>query len=231
MRCLEKRPADRWQTAEELLSQLEPLATPSGGVTPTQTRPGEATGAIARPTPLSRMIIAGALVALLTVVALLLLNRRAQVAPITLRDRVQLTSTGRVSYPAISSDGKELAYAIAQCDSTCHYAVEIKDVGGSATRRIVEGATALYGIMWSPDRRNLLFQGTMAGRYGWHLISALGGTPRLVTSGDASFWAGGDSLCSLRCPSPTASTGSVLLAWMGRGMTASRLPERRRPSL
>jgi tetratricopeptide (TPR) repeat protein len=39
MKCLEKRPADRWQTAEALLSQLEPLATPSGGMTPTQTQP------------------------------------------------------------------------------------------------------------------------------------------------------------------------------------------------
>jgi eukaryotic-like serine/threonine-protein kinase len=41
MRCLEKRPADRYQTAEELLAQLEPLATHSGGTTPTQTRPVE----------------------------------------------------------------------------------------------------------------------------------------------------------------------------------------------
>ncbi len=39
MRCLAKRAADRWQTAEELLNNLEPLATPSGGMTPTQTRP------------------------------------------------------------------------------------------------------------------------------------------------------------------------------------------------
>src|SRR6185295_10582529 len=39
MKCLAKRPADRWQTAEELLTQLEPLATPSGGTTPTTTRP------------------------------------------------------------------------------------------------------------------------------------------------------------------------------------------------
>jgi len=39
MRCLEKKPADRWQTAEELLLQLEGLMTPSGGVTPTDTRP------------------------------------------------------------------------------------------------------------------------------------------------------------------------------------------------
>ncbi|RPJ54309.1 MAG: hypothetical protein EHM24_31930, partial [Acidobacteria bacterium] len=35
MRCLEKRPADRWQTAGELLAQLETAATPSGGLSPT----------------------------------------------------------------------------------------------------------------------------------------------------------------------------------------------------
>jgi tetratricopeptide (TPR) repeat protein len=35
MRCLEKKPADRPQHAEEVLAQLEALATPSGGMTPT----------------------------------------------------------------------------------------------------------------------------------------------------------------------------------------------------
>jgi serine/threonine-protein kinase len=35
MRCLEKKPADRWQSAEEMLQQLEAMATPSGGTTPT----------------------------------------------------------------------------------------------------------------------------------------------------------------------------------------------------
>ncbi len=40
MRCLEKKPADRWQTAADLLAQFEALAaTPSGGITPTTTRP------------------------------------------------------------------------------------------------------------------------------------------------------------------------------------------------
>jgi len=39
MRCLAKRPADRWQNAGDLLAALEPLSTPSGGVTPTHTRP------------------------------------------------------------------------------------------------------------------------------------------------------------------------------------------------
>ncbi len=34
MKCLEKKPADRWQSAEELYVELEKLATPSGGTTP-----------------------------------------------------------------------------------------------------------------------------------------------------------------------------------------------------
>jgi serine/threonine-protein kinase len=45
MRCLEKAPADRWQKAEQLLHQLESIGTPSGGITPTYTRPTLATAA------------------------------------------------------------------------------------------------------------------------------------------------------------------------------------------
>lgn len=43
MRCLQKNPADRWQSAEEMLQQLEGLSTSSGGITPTHTRPVRAT--------------------------------------------------------------------------------------------------------------------------------------------------------------------------------------------
>ncbi len=39
MRCLEKKAADRWQSAAELLPQLEAMTTPSGGLTPTGTAP------------------------------------------------------------------------------------------------------------------------------------------------------------------------------------------------
>jgi serine/threonine-protein kinase len=40
MKCLAKNPADRWQTTEELITRLEAIGTtPSGGVTPTDTRP------------------------------------------------------------------------------------------------------------------------------------------------------------------------------------------------
>ena len=39
MRCLEKKPADRVQRADELLTQLQAMATPSGGMAPTGATP------------------------------------------------------------------------------------------------------------------------------------------------------------------------------------------------
>lgn len=44
MRCLEKRPSDRWQSAEELGTQLDLLLTPSGGTTPTTAVPAISSG-------------------------------------------------------------------------------------------------------------------------------------------------------------------------------------------
>jgi eukaryotic-like serine/threonine-protein kinase len=44
MRCLEKRAADRWQSAAELLGQLEAAATPSGGLAPTAATPAVSSG-------------------------------------------------------------------------------------------------------------------------------------------------------------------------------------------
>ena len=51
MRCLEKKPADRWQSAEALLGQLEAFATPTTGVTPTQVQPTTAVAGAGARTP------------------------------------------------------------------------------------------------------------------------------------------------------------------------------------
>ena len=42
MRCLEKRPSDRWQQADEISHQLDQVLTPSGGHPPTTALPGVA---------------------------------------------------------------------------------------------------------------------------------------------------------------------------------------------
>jgi serine/threonine-protein kinase len=69
MRCLAKDPADRWQSADDLMAQLDLIGTSvSGGVTPTTTRrlSGYAGGA---PATRRRVVVWIAAVALLLVIA------------------------------------------------------------------------------------------------------------------------------------------------------------------
>jgi len=64
LRCLEKKPADRFQSAEDLLPQLEALATPSGGMTPIGTLPVQTV-----PVPRHRLLVGAAgIVGLLAIV-------------------------------------------------------------------------------------------------------------------------------------------------------------------
>ena len=117
----------------------------------------------------------------------------------SLRDRVQLTNTGNVTRATISDDGKALAYAVTDCSSNgCRYRIDLKDVGGNATRTVLDGATAIYRLEISPDRRNLVILGSINGVYGSWIVSLLGGAPRLIVPGMASFFADGDSLVFTR---------------------------------
>jgi len=112
-----------------------------------------------------------------------------------LRDRTQLTFSGKITAPTLSADGKQLAYFTKECSGAdCRYGVDVQDVGSTTTRRVLESATAAYSLEWSPDRRNLLMSGTVGGRYGTFLLSVLGAPPRFMTPAAATFFAGGDSL-------------------------------------
>jgi eukaryotic-like serine/threonine-protein kinase len=66
MRCLEKEKDRRYQTAEEMLPALEVLGTPSGGVTPTHTRPLPATRGGRKGLPLVPILAAVLVVAAAT---------------------------------------------------------------------------------------------------------------------------------------------------------------------
>jgi serine/threonine-protein kinase len=69
MKCLAKKPADRWQTADEMLPHLETLGTPSGGLTPTDTRPYQAATGAATPISGMRRVLLGAVAAVVIVAA------------------------------------------------------------------------------------------------------------------------------------------------------------------
>ncbi|MBL0173027.1 MAG: serine/threonine-protein kinase [Gemmatimonadaceae bacterium] len=192
-KALSKVPADRFTSVADFSRALEaaPVAAPNA-----------VGNAAAMPSARSRSrpaLIAASLagIAVIGTVGWMAANGKftREDTSAALRDRTQLTFTGKISAPTLSADGKQLAYFTRECTGAdCRYALDVQDVGSTTTRRVTEGATAAYALEWSPDRRNLMVNGTIGGKYGTFIASALGGAPRFLTPGAATFYAGGDSL-------------------------------------
>ena len=174
MRCLAKRPADRFQTAAELHAALEPLATPSGGLTPTSTQPIKAVIGARHFSNISRAAtLAAGAVAVVAIAALawMLLNRPPASAVIT--SNAQLTrAAGTEEFPAISPDGKSVAYrAFGPSDSAPH--VEFRRTDGGDAVQIPGGDAP---VAWSPSGDRLLVRGT----HGLISQPALGGQGTVI---------------------------------------------------
>ncbi len=213
MRCLAKRPADRFQSAEELLAQLEPLVTPSGGMTPTSTRPIEGW----KPEGRSRrwMGIAAAAAVGVAVLAWALRPSGGRQTAVQL-DRAQLTFTGNASAPSLSPDGKRLAFVERQCDSVgfCTQSVVIEDIGGAGSARILSGALVIWETEWTADGRHLLVGGYFTDGWGNFSVPSLGGARRRLGQGDARLIGNGDTtLIASKLPGDT-------IAWLRRVATA-----------
>jgi hypothetical protein len=120
---------------------------------------------------------------------------------VTLTKKSYVTNTGRVAQAAISPNGQTLAYVDVSCTiRACTYGVELKDVDGASSRRVMDDVNELFGpgITWSPDGRNILLRGRVNNKRGTILVSALGNVVRRVGPEMYSFWSGGDSLVFAR---------------------------------
>jgi len=222
MRCLAKRAADRWQTADELLQQLEPLATPSGGMTPTQTRPITVETRVKRRA--SPVVFAA--MALVAAAALFLAWGRGTPASVPL-ERIQLTSTGAAGTPAISADGKRVAYASRRCEEggQCAYDIVAQDVDGGGVATVARGFASVWYIEWTADGRYLLIQASR-GAAMWGVFSApvLGGEPRFLGCCSGSLIGDGDTVFIGRQLVAGDSVGWVLRASRRDGTVYDSFP-------
>ncbi len=181
MKCLAKRPADRWQTADELLAQLEPLATPSGGTTPTATRPIATLAPAPRRGRRGRWLVAAAVLLAMAGAVALALTRTPPEA--RLGRRLQLTlSPGLELDPALSPDGKLVAFVAGPLFATRLYVRQVD--GGTPVAITPENRGYARMPRWSPDGQRLVFS---SGR-GIEVMPALGGVPRLLTTLPPNGW-------------------------------------------
>ena len=155
MRCLAKRPADRFQTADELVTALEPLTTPSGGTTPHATVPFQT----AVKAPRSRR---GALIAA-GVVVLAAAGWAASRALAPKPLNIEVGKSRQITrepipeiHVAISPDGREVAYQSGWSANETH--IEVRDIeGGRPLSLTGEWQGTQVWPRWMPDGRSVVF--------------------------------------------------------------------------
>jgi serine/threonine-protein kinase len=174
LRCLEKRPSDRWQSADEMLPVLEALSTPSGGITPAGTAP--VTAILPVRSGLRVPVITG-IVAAIGVIGFLgwASLRRPSGPPVTVANTAQVTRADDLERDAvISPDGREVAYQ-------ARGQVFVRDLEGGRAIPLTPDITPGVRLpRWMEDGRSIVFR-TPEGASA--VVPRFGGAARTLTAG------------------------------------------------
>ncbi|MEO5816103.1 MAG: protein kinase [Gemmatimonadaceae bacterium] len=176
MKCLEKRPDDRWQTADELLAQLESVATTSGETAPLSARSPVAPNAFRRPVVVGGLALA-TLVASVLIVKAVGARKGSDAPSIVIGTTTQFTADdGLEIQPALSPDGNTVAYA---AGNSVRMRIFVRPVRGGRSVALSDDSTSVeMQPQWSPDGSQLLY----LSRGGVQVAPALGGESRTVVA-------------------------------------------------
>ena len=182
-RCLEKEPAERFQSARDVGFALEALSDPSGAATEPAVL-----AAPGWPAPVAAAV-GGALVVALGALALTLARRPppARTTPVSLQivlpEGVNPTHSVTTASMALSPDGAQLAFVAVSRGRPMLWLRPLKRLDA----RIVEGTEGASSPFWSPDGRSV---GFFAGG-SLKKIGAEGGPAEKIcaaTFGNAGTW-------------------------------------------
>ena len=178
MKCLEKRPGDRPQSASELLAALDAISTPSGGMEPTSAR----LAAVRRSRVSPLAIIAASVVVVAASVGIVWarlrggerLLRPGRVTPVA-------TSAALEMSPAISPDGKFVAFMQGTPGS---FRIMVRQITGERSAMISgELASGSHEYpRWSPDGSQIAFEANGNA----YVVPATGGAPKLLVANAGS---------------------------------------------
>ena len=204
MRCLAKEPDQRPDSAAAMVERLDPLATPSGGMTPATVLPARRwrrwyPGSVAGVIGLAMVIWAAA-------------SRRGPAPNPPIRPE-QLTFLGTPIEAAISPDGQFLAYVV----RGSRQRLFVRDLTGSAALPLAE-AEQIVDVGWLATGAGVTYR--QFDSAGWSSRSAgrFGGAPRVLFQGTGLVSPDGQRVLLLQPSRP-----AMPIVALGTGDTAARV--------
>ena len=161
-KALAKVPADRYATAGDFAKALDPP------------EPDRLRQWLGESRPRVWITVAAAAACALLAWGWVALRQR----PAVEAEPVQITFTGNADVPAISRDGRRLAFVTRDCDSadTCMRTIVVQDLDGVARSVVAIHRRQIDDLTWSHDDRFLVFHEIDDATYGTlFAVSTLGG--------------------------------------------------------
>ena len=153
MRCIEKRPSDRFQNADDLYAALEPYSVTSGSTAPTT-----AVRAAKKPfrwTPQRIAVAAGIIgVVVMGFIASTFAFKGNKPSLIVGNTKQVTNLTGLEIHPAISPDGRMVAYAAGSFET---YRIYVRQLSGGRAIALTDTMKSAEWPRWSPDGAQIIY--------------------------------------------------------------------------